>query len=143
MAKGNPDSEKYKHIKKAVETHIGVPVSDIRKMASAEDMYNAKIIQMVKKLELLRDRDQKMIVELNLDFQSSYNIPFYDLIDSLLELAFPDDEVRQLLYFYVYKRFDTTGEVIPIQINGQEFILLGPMQLVGAIEYLESLYALE
>lgn len=128
------DEEKYNDIKKSIEDYISVPLSDIRKKATEEDKFQASFVNLIKQMEFLVNRDSESIMVLDVDF-SNYNQPFYECIETLMEYSFPNEEIRGLIYFYLYERFDEEGTLIPIYIENREYKVQSPLQLYALVQY--------
>ena len=131
------DENNYKNLKKSIESVLGVPTSDIRKKVTYEDMFERKFVSLIQTWESLRERDMELGIKFNIDFDS-YNIPFYETIDTLMDLAFPNDIERKLVYFYIYERVDELGNIHPYIYEDREFIMQTPRQLLGVIKYIAA-----
>lgn len=137
MNLSSEEEENYGNLKKSIENLIGVPTSEIRKKATEDDEYAKKFCTIIQNIDDLRQRDFDMAVKFNIDFDN-FNIPFYDTIESLFELAFIDPYERGLIYQYIYNRKDDIGNPIPIDVGGKELYIQTPKQLLGVIRFIRA-----
>lgn len=137
MNLSSEEEENYSNLKKSIEHLIGVPTSEIRKKATEDDEYAKLFCKSIQNIDDLRQRDFDLAVKFNVDFDN-FNIPFYDTIETLLELSFPDPFERGLIYQYIYNRKDDIGNPIPIDVAGKELYIQTPKQLLGVIRFIRA-----
>jgi len=114
--------EDIKGIKQSFENILKVDFTIKRKKRTELDIDRELFINIIMTLEQLNTRSNILAKDLDIDL-IKYDEVFYNVIDNLILLNFKK-EISEIIYFYVYDRVDTEGNIVYLEdLNGKTVIL--------------------
>lgn len=114
-------------IKKTIEDIIGTDTVLKAKKLTEDDIQRGKFEKIIQNLERTEIRSVILGTDIGIDF-NKYNEPFYDVIDSLLEICY-GKEATEVIMFYVYDRINADGSINElIHLETKQPIMLNSIQ---------------
>jgi hypothetical protein len=119
---------KFREIQSAVDQLLNIKSIAKRKKKSDNDKKRETFFYTINTIEELNIRQNLLYADLKVDF-SSYDERFYQIIDSMMHLAF-GKQCTDLIGFYLYDRINPDGTMNPILTeDGRELFLNDPYEL--------------
>ena len=100
-----------KEIKKLVEQILGSGITMRDDYFDEEEKLRDEFASVIKKFQDIWERQNNLLEKENIDF-TSYDDPYFKVIESLINFCF-DDGASDAILFYVYSRKDEDGKILP------------------------------
>jgi hypothetical protein len=125
-----------KDLKKGFDKFISSETIIRRQKLTEKNMKKNMFCSMIKRYEDLLLKSNMIKIQYGLDL-SSHEDPFFNLIDDLFLFSW-DDNIYQLIQFYIYERIDLQSgeEQFIIAEDGSEIYIRTPEQLFDIINKL-------
>lgn len=129
-------NENINNLKLSIEHIIGANTKLKRRKKTLEDLEKEKFLEIISEVERLYARSC-LTSEVSID-TSKYDESFYKVIDLLIELHFTKT-VSEVIYFYLYDRVDTEGNIHKLtDEKGEEIPLSNAIDLYILIKKLTN-----
>lgn len=109
MANFSPELPHEENMKVSIDKILGSDTVLKRQKKTAEDHKKAIFINLIEDLSSIEHRSNEMLHIFDIDMDQ-YEAPFYSAFDNLFSLVYNKAQIN-LIYFYLYERIGSEGEV--------------------------------
>lgn len=104
--------------------------------SSPEQKEKELFIKTIYIIESINQRAEEMFEKYGVDLSTLENL-YFVAFESLLELKY-SNEIREIIYWYLYDRFDEDGNMLPIEdLSGKKLFINNPEILYDIISLIK------
>jgi hypothetical protein len=128
--------QEKKNIIEVFEKILNIKPTIEETYSSPEQKERELFIKTIYVIESINLRAEEMYEKYGIDLSTLENL-YFVAFESLLELKY-NNEVREIIYWYLYDRFDEDGKMLPIEdLSGKEIFINTPEILYDIISLIK------
>jgi hypothetical protein len=128
--------QEKKNIIEVFEKILNVKPTIEETYSSPEQKERELFIKTIYIIESINLRAEEMYEKYGIDLSTLENL-YFVAFESLLELKY-SNEIREIIYWYLYDRFDEDGKMLPIEdLSGKEIFINNPEILYDIISLIK------